>query len=251
MDREGGPLVFGRNAVREAMKASMVGKLFVLRGTKSGIVRELLKDAVERGVPVSMVEADTLYRMTGGGRHQGVAALVAKSPTLGVEEMWNRLSSIRIPFLLALDGIEDPRNLGAVIRSAEAAGVDGIFVSSARSCGITGIVWKSSAGAVAHVRLCFVRDLKRVLLGLKERGVWVFGASADGDSVYHEADLSGPVCIVAGGEGRGIRRSILSCCDAVLRIPMIGKTTSLNVSVAASILLFEVRRQRSLLGDCT
>jgi 23S rRNA (guanosine2251-2'-O)-methyltransferase len=235
-------IVYGINPVLEALRA---GRVTVVRvGERGGErMRDLLALAAERGVKVQRVPADLLERLARGGVHQGVVADVAE-PTkdYSVEELVRAASGA--PLIVVLDGIEDPHNLGAILRTADAAGVDGVVIQSRRSAALGGAAAKASAGAVAHVRIAEVVNIARAIEELKELGVWSVGLAGEATTSYDAIDLTMPSAIVLGAEGSGLRRLVRERCDHLASIPMSGRVGSLNVSVAAGVTLFEAVRQR-------
>lgn len=237
-------LICGINPVLEALSAGTrhFDRLLVVKGLRSRRLSEAIRRATRLGIPLRFEMRETLDRMAGGVPHQGLIAVVSAKPMLSLE---NLLETARNPALLvALDGVEDPRNLGAILRSAEAAGADGALLPERRSAGLSETVGRASAGALEHVNVARVGNLVQALEGLKARGVWVVGFDATGRERWDSVDLSRPVCLVLGGEGRGIRRLVRERCDHLVSIPHFGHVSSLNVSVAAGIALYEVVRQR-------
>lgn len=235
-------LVYGINPVVEALRAGRVTSIRV--GQRGGSrVQELLTLAAERGVRVQRVDSALLDRLTRGGIHQGVVADVEETPVdYSVAEL---VRSANGPALIVvLDGVEDPHNLGAILRTADAAGVHGVIVQNRRAAALGGAAAKASAGAVAHVKIAQVVNIARSIDELKESGVWTVGLADDADVLYHAIDFSVPSAIVVGGEGSGLRRLVREKCDFMARIPMQGHVSSLNVSVATGIVLFEAVRQR-------
>jgi 23S rRNA (guanosine2251-2'-O)-methyltransferase len=202
--------------------------------------REVASEAAIRGVPVERVPRARIEELARGGVHQGVAAQVGPYPYSGLEEI---LASPD-PLVLILDGVTDPQNLGAVLRVADGAGASGVVIPKDRAVGVTPAAVKASAGASEHVRVARVTNLRRALDKIKEAGVWAYAAEGEAELAYTDLDLSGPVAFVLGSEGRGVRRLVREGCDGVVSIPMRGVVSSLNVSVAAAVLLFEARRQR-------
>ncbi|MBS0395808.1 MAG: 23S rRNA (guanosine(2251)-2'-O)-methyltransferase RlmB, partial [Proteobacteria bacterium] len=185
--------------------------------------------------------------LAGGGVHQGVVARVAPLAPLAEDELLMRLGGgTRPPLLLVLDGVQDPHNLGACLRTADGAGVDAVIVPRDRASGLTAVVRKVAAGAAETVPFTQVTNLARFLRALKEQGVWVVGADGEAEALHTAADLTGPVALVLGAEGTGMRRLTREQCDLVVRLPMLGAVESLNVSVAAGVLLYEVLRQRGV-----
>lgn len=237
-------IVYGINPVLEALRAGHVTALRV--GSRSGSrMRELLTLAQERGLRVQHVEQDVLERLARGGVHQGVIAEVEDaSRDYGVEELVRTAAGV--PLLVVLDGIEDPHNLGAILRTADAAGADGVVMQTRRSAALGGAAAKASAGAVAHVRIAHVVNIARALEELKVAGVWTIGLAGDASQSYDAVDLTVPSAIVVGAEGSGLRRLVRERCDLLAAIPMRGHVESLNVSVAAGIALFEAVRQRGM-----
>ena len=233
--------IYGINPVLEALRAGRVKELRV--GNRSGDrLRELVALASDTGVAVRQVPPDVLDRQARGGVHQGVVADVEERAALSVGE---RVSGAReTPLIVVLDGIEDPHNLGAILRTADAAGVDGVVIQTRRSAALSGAAAKASAGAVAHVRIAEVVNIARAIEELKAAGVWTVGLAGDGTTQYDAVDYTAPTALVLGAEGTGLRRLVRERCDFVASIPMQGNVGSLNVSVAAGIALFEAVRQR-------
>ena len=236
-------IVYGLNPVLEALRAGRVTALRV--GARGGErMRELLALADERGVHVQRVEPALLDRLAAGGVHQGVVADVDDAPTdYSVAELVRYASGV--PLIVVLDGIEDPHNLGAILRTADAAGADGIVMQSRRSAALGGAAAKASAGAIAHVKIAQVVNIARAMDELKDAGVWTVGLAGDAPTSYDAIDLRVPSAIVVGAEGSGLRRLVRERCDFLAAIPMRGHVGSLNVSVAAGIALFEAVRQRN------
>ena len=237
-------LICGINPVIEALTAETrhFDRLLVVKGLRNRRLSDAIRRATRLGIPLRFEMRETLDRMAGGVPHQGLIAVVSAKPLLSLDEL---LETARDPALLvALDGVEDPRNLGAILRSVEAAGADGALVPERHSAGLSETVGRASAGALEHVQVARVGNLVQALETLKERGVWVVGFDATGTERWDAADLKRPVCLVLGGEGRGIRRLVREHCDLLVSIPQFGHVSSLNVSVAAGIALYEVVRQR-------
>ena len=232
-------IVYGINPVLEALRASRVRTVRLAAASpRTARIRRL---AQESGIPVVRVTPGALDRLAGGAAHQGVAADVSPPERVTLEGL---IGGLREPaLLLVLDGIEDPRNLGAILRSAEAAAVDGVIRQTRRAAPV-GQVAKSSAGAASHVRLVSVVNIARAVTALQAAGVWAVGLEAGGDDLYRDVDLTLPTAFVLGSEGRGLRRLVRERCDRVASIPMLGRVNSLNVAVAAGIALFEAVRRR-------
>lgn len=207
---------------------------------------DIVQLARAAGVPVRIEPRQALDRLVPSGRHQGIVAAVGAKAYAEPEEMLKTARDRNQPALvLLLDGVEDPHNLGAVLRTAEAAGAHGVVIPERRSVGLTGVVAKASAGAVEHLPVACVTNLSRAIEALKEQGLWVYALDPSAGKSYTALDLKGPVALVLGGEGRGVRAGVLEKCDDRARIPMQGRVASLNVSAAAAIVLFEVVRQRT------
>ncbi len=238
----------GKNPVLEALRAGHeIVKIYILKGNRSGIFQEIIGLAHQRRIPVNQVDGVALEHMAATRNHQGVIAIAAEWKYAQVAEIIKNASNRNEPpFLLLLDGIEDPQNLGSIIRTAEAAGVHGIIIPERRSVGLTAIVSRASAGAIEYIPVARVTNLTKTIEELKQAGLWFAGADMGGDQTLFEADLSGPIGIVMGGEGKGISRLVKEHCDQATRLPMWGKVDSLNVSVAAGIILYEVRRRRAM-----
>lgn len=240
--------VMGRQPVREALMAGrQAGKLLVAEGAHKGKggIGPLLELAAERNVPVQTVPRRKLDRLAQGGNHQGVMAQVASYAYAEVEKLFRRAEAQKeAPFLLLLDGIEDPHNLGSILRTADAAGVHGVVIPSRRAVGLTPVVAKTSAGAIEHVPVARVTNLNRFADDLKERGVWLVGTDAAANESFTAVDYDLPVALVIGNEGKGISRLLKQRCDFLVRLPMKGQVPSLNASVAAALLMYEVMRGR-------
>lgn len=238
-------MLAGRNAVIEALKgSSRINRLMVADGSSEGSIRELIAVAKEKGVPVQFLERSKLDSMAKGIRHQGVLAQVSPVEYVELEDILSKAREKQEdPFIILLDELEDPHNLGAILRSADAAGAHGVLIPKRRSCPLSATVAKTSAGAVEHVPVARIGNIVQTIKALKEEGLWVAGADMDGKN-YYEADLTGPLLLVVGSEGQGIGRLVKEQCDFIVRIPMLGAINSLNASVAGSVLMFEVTKQR-------
>ena len=237
-------MITGRNAVLEALKSDReIEKLIVAKGAE-GSIRKITGMAKDKKIPVQYREKAALDRIAGGNSHQGVIAQVSEYTYCTLDDILRRAEERgEDPFIMILDGLEDPHNLGAVMRTAECCGAHGIVIPKRRSAGITETVAKASAGAVEYMLCARVSNIGQAVDQLKERGVWV--AACDmGGKAYTEQDLTGSLAVVIGSEGTGISRLVREKCDFVVSIPMKGKITSLNASNAAAILMYEVVRQR-------
>ncbi len=240
--------VYGLHAVAALLKSDpeRVQVLVYAGERKDRRLKDLLSMAAQRGVAVSESTRAKLDAAVGGARHQGVVAKVASSRRYGEGELDRCLDELRgAPFLLILDGVTDPHNLGACLRSAEAAAVDAVIVPQDKAVGLTPVVRKVASGAAERVPFFRVTNLARAMEDLKARGIWLYGADAEAEAAHYDTDLTGPAALVLGAEGHGLRRLTRERCDALIRIPIQGGVGSLNVSVAAGVLLFEARRQRA------
>ncbi len=235
-------LIYGVNPVREAMRAGRVKSLRVSSSAGGARVDELRRMAAAQGIRVFEAQSADLDRATGRGVHQGVAADIAASQSYTPSDLVR--ASKAAPLLVVLDGIEDPHNLGAILRTADAAGADGVIRQTRRSAPLEGATAKASAGAVAWVKIADVVNVSRALEELKEAGVWTIGLDAGATQSYDAIDFTLPSAVVLGAEGQGLRRLVREHCDQLVAIPMFGNVESLNVSVAAAIVLFEAVRQR-------
>jgi len=234
-------IVYGINPVLEALRAGRAREIRV--GERGGDrMRDVLALAAQQRVAVRHVSVDVLTRQARGGVHQGVVADVDEAAVHSVEELVK--SAAGAPLLVVLDGIEDPHNLGAILRTCDAAGVDGVVIQSRRSAALGGIAAKASAGAVSHVKIAEVVNIARAVEELKDAGVWTVGLAGEAATSYDAIDFTGPSAIVLGAEGTGLRRLVRERCDFLASIPMLGHVGSLNVSVAAGVTLFEAIRQR-------
>lgn len=239
-------VLVGRNAVTEALKSGRgINKLWIASGDREGSVSEIAALAKERGIVVQYVERAKIESLAGGHRHQGVLAYVAPVPYAELDDILKAAEEKgEAPFLVLLDELEDPHNLGALLRTADATGVHGILIPKRRSVSLNATVAKTSAGAVEYVPVARIGNIAQTLKKLKEKGLWVAGADMDGEKAYYEADLTGPLVLVVGSEGRGMSRLTKEACDFIVSMPMVGRINSLNASVAGSILMYESMRQR-------
>lgn len=240
--------IWGVNPVLEALRAhpEQIEHLYIAEGSLGGRASaEVFSRAREMGVRVQKVPRERLAKLTEGGVHQGVAAELRAYEYVDVHDLLEAAEQSGRPALIvALDGLQDPHNFGAIIRSAHALGAHGVIIPKDRSVAVTGVVAKASAGAIEHCPIARVTNLSRALEELKKANVWIAAADPDSAEDLWSAKLDGPLCLVVGAEGPGIREGVLSHCDFRLKIPMAGAVASLNASVSASILLYEVARQR-------
>ena len=244
-------IVYGVNAVLEALRAGkrQIETITILESARPDRLKPLLDLAREKGVPVHRVPRLDLRDL----RHQGVVARIAAARYTGADKLLDllesKIESTDPPLVVGLDGIEDPHNLGSVVRTAECAGVHGVFIAERRAVGLTSVVAKVAAGALEYVPVARVTNLVRLIEQLKERNIWVVGAAAEAKQSYWEWDWKLPAAIFLGNEGHGLHRLVREHCDTLVRIPVTGRLGSLNVSVAAGVLLYEARRQRMLASD--
>ncbi|HMJ24643.1 MAG TPA: 23S rRNA (guanosine(2251)-2'-O)-methyltransferase RlmB [Pyrinomonadaceae bacterium] len=251
----GQDLLYGVNPLLEALRQGnrVPDEIVVAEGAGDERLRELIELAQSRNISVKRAPRSTLDQAVGNSHHQGVMARVAAARYADTDDLLSsiatRVGSEKEPLVVLLDGVEDPRNLGAILRTAECAAVDGVFVPERRAAGLTDSVAKAAAGAVEHVPVARATNLSRLIEKLKERNVWVVGADADAEMNYTEWDWTRPSALVLGGEGAGLHRLVRENCDVLVRIPVLGKIKSLNVSVAAGIVLYEALRQRTLVRD--
>ncbi|ENZ00791.1 RNA methyltransferase, TrmH family, group 3 [Clostridium thermobutyricum] len=239
-------LVIGRNAVMEALKSDKtIEALYITNGSREGSINAIIGLAKDKKIVIKEVEKRALDSMVNGIVHQGVVAKITPYNYCEVSDILKRAERKgQDPFIIILDEIEDPHNLGSIIRTAETCGVHGIIIPKRRNVGVTPTVYKSSVGAVEHVRIAKVTNINKAIDELKEAGVWIYGADIEGKEYSHEVNFSGPCGIVIGSEGRGISKLTLKKCDKLVRIPMIGRINSLNASVAGGIMMYEVLKGR-------
>lgn len=238
-------LLIGRNAVMEAVKSGRsIDSLLVAKGDRSGSIGVIIGLCREKGIVIKEVDRRKLDAMCGGANHQGVAAKVAAHTYADVEDIFRAAEEKgEKPFIIVCDELEDPHNLGAIIRTADACGAHGVIIPKRHGVSLTYAVGKASAGAVEYVPVARVPNLSSVLDELKERGVWIYGADMDG-TPWDKQDYSGAVALVVGSEGRGISRLVKEKCDFIVSLPMKGKINSLNAGVAAGILMYEIVKGR-------
>ena len=238
-------ILYGLHAVREALKAGArpLQRILVVRTDRQ--FGDLVQAAKAKGTPVHVEPSEAFDRLVPHGKHQGVIAFVAAKSYSTTEEILERARSRdEPPFVVILDGVEDPHNLGAVLRTAEAAGVHGVFIPERRAVGLTSVVAKVSAGAIDHMAVSQIGNVTQLIAELKERGLWVYGVEPTAPQPYTTIDMTGPLALVFGGEGKGIRPGVLKACDGLISILMKGKVESLNVSAAVAVVIYEGVRQR-------
>lgn len=239
--------VWGRHPVLEALRAGSVEVVLLARGRQpSSVLGSIVQTARDAGVPVRDVDSQELSRQFPGENVQGVAARVAEPRTMSLEVLLREQSGV--PLLLVLDQMQDPHNVGALLRSASAAGATGVVLTERRSSSLTATVAKTSAGAIHHLRIAEVTNLARALDVIRDAGIWITGLDGEAGMLLYDVDLTIPSALVVGGEGAGLRRLTRERCDFLARLPMTGPTESLNASVAGSIALYEATRQRLSLG---
>ncbi|HEX7065072.1 MAG TPA: 23S rRNA (guanosine(2251)-2'-O)-methyltransferase RlmB [Bacillales bacterium] len=241
--------IVGKNPVTEALRAGRdMNKIWINERAK-GSMQPIIRLAKHQGLYVQPVPKQKLDQLAGGSNHQGVVASVAAYRYAEMDELFKRAADKgEEPFFVILDEIEDPHNLGAILRTADAAGVHGAIIPKRRSPGLTSVVAKASAGAVEHVPVVRVTNLARTMDELKKRGLWFSGADAAGEQDYRDADFDLALGLVIGNEGKGISRLIKDKCDFLVRLPMAGRVSSLNASVASALLMYEVYRKRNARG---
>ncbi len=238
-------VIFGRNSVAEAIKSGRpLDSVMVARGDRSGSIPKIVADAKKAGIVIKEVDAKKLDFICGHNNHQGIAAMGAVKEYSSIEDIFATAEERNeSPFIIICDEIEDPHNLGAIIRTAEAAGAHGVIIPKRRSASLSFTVAKTSAGAVEFMHVARVTNIPQTIDELKKRGVWVYCADMDGEPFY-KSNLKGAIALVIGSEGNGVGRLVKEKCDVTLSMPMKGKINSLNASVAAGILMYEVSRQR-------
>lgn len=238
-------ILYGLHAVREALKAGTrpLQRLLVLRTDRQ--FGDIVQAARVKRIPVHVEPPAAFDRLVPQGNHQGIVAFVSAKSYSSIDEILERARKRgEPPFVLILDGVEDPHNLGAALRTAEAAGVHGVFIPERRAAGLTSVVAKVSAGAIDHMLVGRVVNVTQLIGELKERGLWIYGVEPASSPVYTKLDMTGPTALVFGGEGEGIRPGVLKACDGHISIPMKGHVESLNVSAAVGVVVFEAVRQR-------
>lgn len=238
-------VIEGRNAVIEAFRAGKtIDKLFVLEHCKEGSMNTVLREAKKQGTVINYVKRERLDQMSETGKHQGVIAYIAAYEYGSVEDILKKAEDKgEQPFVIILDDIEDPHNLGAIIRTANLAGAHGVIIPKHRASGLTATVVKASAGAINYTPAAKVTNISKTIEELKEKGLWFVCADMDGTTMY-DLDLKGPIGLVIGNEGKGVSRLVKEKCDFIAKVPMFGDIDSLNASVAAGVLAYEIVRQR-------
>lgn len=233
-------ILSGVHPVLEALRAGRpFERLLVVRGAGGPRLQEIIEEARGRSIPVRFEPREALERVSGTSAHQGVVALAAAKGYVALDDI-----AADAKLLVVLDGVEDPHNLGAIIRTAHAAGAAAIVVPERRAAGLTDTVAKAAAGALEHLPICQAGNINRALESLKKRGFWIYGLDERGGQDYDRTDFATPTVLVLGGEGKGLHQQAAKHCDAIVRIPMAGRISSLNVSVAAGVVLFELARRR-------
>ena len=237
-------LIIGRNPVTEAVKSGRtIEKLMISKGSEKGLA-QIIAMAKDRGIPVYYNDKTRMDKIAEGGAHQGVAAYVSSYEYCEVEDIVKKAEDKgEVPFIVILDVIEDPHNLGAIMRSADGAGAHGVIIPKRRAVGITGVVAKASAGAVEYVPVARVANIAQTIEKLKKEGFWIAAVDMS-DTPYYKSDLKGKLAVVIGNEGEGISKLVKQKCDFTVSMPMMGNVQSLNASNAAAIIMYEVRRQR-------
>ena len=239
-------IVAGKHAVLEALRSSRtLNKLWVAESAQKHVIAPIIKEAKAAGIVTQYVDKRRLDQLASGLNHQGVVAQAAPYDYAEVEDIMETARARKeAPFMLLLDEIEDPHNLGSMLRTAECTGVHGVIIPKRRSAGVTATVVKVSAGASAHIPVARVTNLVQTIAALKEQGVWIAGADVAADQFVYDSDLTIPLAIVIGSESRGIGRLVKEKCDFLVKLPMFGQLNSLNASVAAAVMMYEAVRQR-------
>lgn len=239
-------LIIGRNAVMEVLKSDRtIESVYIANGNMEGSIKIIINIAREKGLVLKEVDRKKLDAMSGGTNHQGVIAQVTPYKYCEIPDMLNLAKKKgQDPFIVILDEIEDPHNLGSIIRTAELCGVHGIIIPKRRNVGITSTVYKCSVGAIEHMKIAKVTNINSAIDELKKEGLWIYGADIAGDEYSYEVNFNGPCAMVIGSEGRGISKLTLKKCDKLVKIPMVGRINSLNASVAGGIMMYEILKGR-------
>lgn len=238
--------IVGRNPILELLKTDKeIDKLYILKGDLKGSIKKIIGAAKSKNIIIQEVDKVKLDSMSKGNAHQGVVALVTGYEYVSIYDILNKAKSLgEKPFIIILDNIEDTHNMGAIIRTAEAAGVHGVIIPKRRSAMVNQTVYKASAGAVEHMLVSQVTNISDTIEDLKKNGMWIYGADVDGNNLYYDEKLEGAIALVIGNEGKGISRIVKEKCDVLLKIPMMGEIASLNASASAAILIYEVLKQK-------
>jgi len=241
--------VTGVHAVLEIIMAQdrKIEQIYLIHGTRRGRLKEIEDRALFLGIPVATLAPKQIAKICGHNRHQGVLAMVREYPFVTLNDIFaSSIKSKTSPFILVIDQVQDPRNLGAILRSAEGAGVDGVITTSRRTSAISSTVVKTSAGGCEHLKICRVMNLVQVLEKLKDLGIWIYGTDLhESTNSLYEVDGTNAIALIIGNEEKGIRPLVKKHCDWLVKIPMSGKIESLNVAASAAVMLYEIRRQRS------
>ena len=239
--------VEGRNSVLELLESGKdINKIFIQIGEKHGSINKIISKAKENRIVIVQAEKSKLDKMSQTNNHQGVIAIVPPFEYSSVEDIVEEAKKRNEqPFILILDGIEDPHNLGSIIRTAETAGVHGIIIPKRRACSVNSTVYKVASGAVEHMKIARVNNLNDEIKYLKENNVWIYGTAIEATKYYYEENLTGSIALIIGNEGEGLSRLVRENCDVLLKIPMKGKISSLNASVSAGIVMYEAVKQRN------
>jgi len=239
-------LMIGRNAVIEALNSDRtIEQILISKGDNKGSINKIISASKEKGIVIKYVDRRKLDQISEGLNHQGVVANVTPYKYYELQDILDYAKSKKEdPFIIVLDEIEDPHNFGAIIRTAEIFGAHGIVIPKRRNVGVTPVVYKSSVGAVEHMRIAKVSNINNSIDDLKKDGIWVYGADMHTEVYSHKANLTGPIALVIGSEGKGISKLTREKCDVLIKIPMMGNITSLNASVAGGILMYEILSQR-------
>ena len=239
-------LIIGRNAVIEVLKSDRtIEALYISNGHMEGSIKAIINMARDKGLVLKEVDRKKLDGMSGGSNHQGVIAQVTPYKYCEISDMLNLAKKRNEdPFIVILDEIEDPHNLGSIIRTAELCGVHGIIIPKRRNVGITSTVYKCSVGAIEHMKIAKVTNINAAIDELKKEGLWVYGADIAGEEYSYEVNFNGPCAMIIGSEGKGISKLTLKKCDKLVKIPMVGRINSLNASVAGGIMMYEILKGR-------
>jgi len=240
-------IIEGRNPVMEVLESNRpINKLMIANGQKEGSIKKIIAKAKSKGVVISYVDRNKIDQLSTSDNHQGVMAFVAAYDYMPIEDLLASIEAKGEPaFLIVLDEINDPHNLGSIMRTANAVGAHGIIIPKRRAVGLTPVVAKTSAGAIEYVPVARVTNIARTIDLLKSKNIWVAGADMAGESTHFKANLTGPLALVMGNEGSGISRLVKEKCDFLINIPMVGEVSSLNASVAAAVIMYEAFKQRS------